>query len=210
MARAWLSVIGVFLALMITAINVRAEAWRGIVPLKSTRADVERLLGTPGKHGRYQFDKERAYIEYAGTGPCAKNNVCLCKVSEDTVISIYVELEVEMSFSALKLNKKDYRKLISRRDRTIATYSNKEKGIIYTVDETNDDVTTIEYIPDAKDCKKLLRRTKKDLRKPWRGIIPLHTTRVAVVPRDTVISIWITPKSYLKAADVESDKNYKK
>jgi hypothetical protein len=87
--------------------------------------------------------------------------------------------------------------------------------------------------------------------KPWRGIDPLHTTRVAVeqrlgppsmdrgdtvfyeyqderasieyskgpcsvefspwnVPRDTVISIWITPKSYLKAADLESDKNYKK
>ena len=87
--------------------------------------------------------------------------------------------------------------------------------------------------------------------KPWRGIVPLHTTRVAVeqqlgppsmdrgdtvvyeyqgerasieyskgpcsvefspwnVPRDTVISIWITPKSYLKASDLELDKNYKK
>jgi hypothetical protein len=62
-----LSVIGVFGALMISAINVHAEAWRGIVPLKSTRADVERLLGRPGEHGRYQFDKERAYIEYCGT-----------------------------------------------------------------------------------------------------------------------------------------------
>jgi hypothetical protein len=87
--------------------------------------------------------------------------------------------------------------------------------------------------------------------KPWRGIVPLHTTRVAVeeklgppsmdrgdtvvyeyqderasieyskgpcsvefspwnVPRDTVLSIWITPKSYLTAAHVESDKNMKK
>jgi len=27
--------------------NCDAKAWRGIVPLKSTRADVERLLGTP-------------------------------------------------------------------------------------------------------------------------------------------------------------------
>ena len=164
MSRASLSVIGVFLVLIISAINVQAEAWRGIVPLKSTRADVERLLGKPGEHGRYQFDKERAYIGYAGTGPCAKVNLCLCKVSEDTVISIYVELEVKMSFSGLKLNKEDYRKLISHQDRTIATYSNKEKGIIYTVDETDDDVTAIEYIPEAKDCKNLLRRTKKTLR----------------------------------------------
>ena len=128
--------------------------------MKSTRADVERLLGRPGEHGRYQFDKERAYIEYAGTGPCAKVNQCLCQVSEDTVISIYVELEVEMSFSGLKLDKKDYKKFISRKDPTIATYSNQEKGIISTVDQTDDDVTAIEYLPDAKNSKNLLRRTK--------------------------------------------------
>lgn len=154
------SVIGIFVALMISAINVQAEAWRGIVPLKSTRADVERLLGRPGEHGRYQFDKERAYIEYAGTGPCAKVNRCLCKVSEDTVISIYVELEVEMRFSGLNLDKKDYKKFISRQDRSIATYSNQEKGIIYTVDKTHDDVIAIEYLPAAKDCRGLLTRTK--------------------------------------------------
>lgn len=87
--------------------------------------------------------------------------------------------------------------------------------------------------------------------KPWRGIIPLHSTRVAIerqlgapsvnrgdiavyeyhderasieyskgpcsvefspwnVPRDTVISIWITPKSYVKSADLALDKNFKK
>ena len=78
-------------------------------------------------------------------------------VSEDTVISIYVELELEMSFSGLNLDKKNYKKFISRQDRTIATYSNQEKGIIYTVDETHDDVTAIEYLPAAKDCKDLLR-----------------------------------------------------
>jgi len=161
MARAPLTTIGIFVALLISAINVRAEAWRGIVPLQSTRADVERLLGKPGEHGRYQFDKERAYIEYAGTGPCAKVNRCLCKVSEDTVISIYVELEVEMSFSGLKLDQRNYKKFISRGDRTVATYSNHRKGIIYTVDEKDDDVTAIEYLPTAKDCKNVSRRTKK-------------------------------------------------
>ncbi len=160
MCRALHSLIGVVVALMISAINVQAEAWRGIVPLKSTRADVERILGRPGEHGRYHFEKERAYIEYAGTGPCAKVNLCLCKVSEDTVISIYVELEVEMRFSELKLDKGDYKKLISRKDRTIATYSNQEKGIIYTVDEKDDDVIAIEYVPAANDCRIALRRKR--------------------------------------------------
>jgi hypothetical protein len=152
--RAYLSVMGMFLALIMAAIKVQAEPWRGIVPLKSTRADVERLLGKPGAHGRYQFDKERAYIEYAGNGPCAKVNWCLCKVSEDTVISIYVELEVVMSFSGLKLNKKHYTKFISRQDPTTATYSNEALGIIYTVDEKEDDVIAIEYLPARKDCKR--------------------------------------------------------
>lgn len=87
--------------------------------------------------------------------------------------------------------------------------------------------------------------------KPWRGIVPLHSTRVAVeqrlgrpimdrgdtvvydfeherasieyskgpcsvrlsqwnVPRDTVISIWITPKTELKAADLGLDQSYKR
>jgi len=87
--------------------------------------------------------------------------------------------------------------------------------------------------------------------KPWRGIVPLHTTRVAVeqklgppsmdrgdtvvydyqnerasieyskgpcsvefsqwnVPRETVISIWITPKTDINAADLGLGKNYKR
>jgi len=159
MWRASLSVIGMFLPLTISAIQVQAEAWRGIVPLKSTRADVERLLGKPGEHGRYQFTNERAYIAYAGTGQCAKVNGCLCKVSEDTVISIYVELEAEMSFSGLKLDKKRYTRVISRQDPTTATYSNEAIGIIYTVDEKDDDVTAIEYLPTASDCQDMLRPT---------------------------------------------------
>lgn len=154
MLRVSLSVIGIFLALIIGTVKVQAAPWRGIVPLKSTRADVERLLGKPGAHGRYQFDKERAYIEYAGNGPCAKVNRCLCKVSEDTVISIYVELEVDMSFSGLKLNKKHYAKFTSRQDPTTATYSNEALGIIYTVDEKEDDVIAIEYLPTRQDCKR--------------------------------------------------------
>lgn len=158
MFRKSVSVIGMFVVLILGAIKAQAEGWRGIVPLKSTRADVERLLGKPGKHGRYQFDKERAYIHYAGTGPCHSVNGCLCVVSEDTVISIYVELEAEMRFSGLNLDKKKYKKLISPQDPTVATYSNDDEGVIYTVDEKDDDVTAIEYLPRAKDCRDVLRR----------------------------------------------------
>jgi hypothetical protein len=169
-----------FLALIIGTIEAQAKAWRGIVPLKSTRAHVERLLGKPGEHGRYQFDNERAYIEYAGTGPCAKVNRCLCEVPEDTVISIYVELEIEMRFSELKLDKKHYTKFISRQDPTIATYSNEKIGIIYTVDQKDDDVTAIEYLPMAKDCQELLRGAKRSRLKKLRSVALRSTLSLLV------------------------------
>jgi len=153
-----LSLIVILLSLSLPTI-AQAKAWRGILPLKSTRADVERLLGLPGKHGRYQFDKERAYIEYAGAGPCCPVNGCLCFVPEDIVISINVELEVEMRFSTLKIDLKKYKKYVSPQNPALISYSNDEEGIIYTVED--DDVTAIEYLPTAKDCQDVMRRAKR-------------------------------------------------
>jgi hypothetical protein len=43
-------------------------------------------------------------------GPCCPVNGCLCFVPDDIVISINVELEVEMRFSTLKIDKKKYKK----------------------------------------------------------------------------------------------------
>jgi hypothetical protein len=150
MRRYLFGIIAILLAFCLPTI-AQAKAWRGIVPFKSTRADVERLLGLPGKHGRYQFDMERASIEYASAGPCHPVNGCLCFVSENTVTSIYVELEVEMRFSTLKIDKKKYKKYISPQNPALASYSNDEEGIIYTVED--DDVTTIEYLTTAKTAK---------------------------------------------------------
>src|SRR5687768_16252810 len=47
------------------------KEWRGIIPLRSTRADVERLLGPPepGSRGVYRTGSERITVSYA-EGPC--------------------------------------------------------------------------------------------------------------------------------------------
>jgi len=44
-------------AVVCIAVKVNAEPWRGIVPLKSTRLDVERLLGKP-QPGEMRFSFE--------------------------------------------------------------------------------------------------------------------------------------------------------
>ena len=145
--------------LLLSAVVSRAEEWRGIVPLKSTRADVERLLGKPNNLGRYQFKNERTYIHYA-TGSCNISDRCECFVPEDMVIEIYVQLEVELRFSSLNLDKAKFTKTIYPEDPNLAVYSNDEAGIIYAVSERDDDVTTIQYLPSAKDCEEVLRKRK--------------------------------------------------
>src|SRR5436190_1205603 len=93
----------------------QAKSWRGIVPLKSTRADVERLLGTPNSLGRYEFGDERAYVQYR-ENPCVgayrplEQDNCECFVSRDTVVSIHVTLEVLRTFSSLRLDKTKYQR----------------------------------------------------------------------------------------------------
>jgi hypothetical protein len=157
MSRFLLSIMATLLACGLPIV-AQGKGWRGIVPLRSTRADVERVLG-PGKNDHYQFDEERVHVNYV-EGECNPVNGCLCFVPKGTVISIYVQPEVEMRFSKLNIDKKKYEKFVSSKDPNVATYSNDKEGIIYTVNEENDDVIAIEYLPTAKDCQDVMRRAK--------------------------------------------------
>ena len=52
---------------------LQAQGWRGIVPLHSTRADVERLVGSPMTPNGITYDlkNERVNVVYSDGG-CAK------------------------------------------------------------------------------------------------------------------------------------------
>lgn len=134
---------------------LQAKEWRGIVPLKSTRADVENLLGKPNGLGRYQFENERAYINYSSG--CARVDDCLCVVPKDTVIYIFVTLESDLKLSELKIDRTKYHKTRSTHLPGIVTYANDEEGIIYTVDDEDDEVTDIAYLYTTRDCQSLLK-----------------------------------------------------
>ncbi len=144
--------------LILSAINVSAKDWRGVVPLRSSRADVERLLGSPGEHGRYQFENERAYVEYSSRS-CHDGDNCLCLVPNDMVLNVYVQMETIVRFSSIKLDNRRYEKFISPENSEIVTYSNREEGVIYTVNRALDAVVAINYIPAARDCEAYLHKT---------------------------------------------------
>lgn len=63
--------------------------WNGIVPLRSTKADVEKLLGAPMEKTSYDTEKERVTVWYA-KGTCDGEFPDIWKVPKNTVVGIIV------------------------------------------------------------------------------------------------------------------------
>jgi len=86
---------------IVTAQRVEAEEWRGLAPLKSTRADVMRVFNEcKDQQGSCEFaiDNEDITIEFAGVQNCAG-------VPVDTVLSIQRDLRHETTLEALGFDK---------------------------------------------------------------------------------------------------------
>lgn len=167
-------------------LNVRAKEWRGIIPLRSTKTDVERLLGKPNQLGRYDIENERASILYS-EGPCqsayqalAKAN-CDCLIAKDTVLRIVVTLNSSLKVSKLGIDKSKYQRTAVYAYRPTATYSDFTEGVVYTIRESDDAVMNINYLPSAKDCEEVIRnQTTGTASNVWQGLAPLRSTRADV------------------------------
>jgi hypothetical protein len=87
--------------ILVLTLNLIAHAkeWRGIVPLHSTRQDVEKILGLPsrpsdGKFSTYFLDEGLVQIIYAGKAyPNSKD--CSKTVPQGTVLVIYISPKPE-------------------------------------------------------------------------------------------------------------------
>lgn len=175
-----------FLLLTIFVSTGRGKEWRGIVPLKSTRADVERLFGKPNQLGRYEIENERVSIFYAER-PCnnsynlAQTN-CYCLVAKDTVFRISVTLDRAVKVARLGIDKKNYERTLVNAAEPTATYADFTEGIVYTISESEDAVTHIVYLPSAKDCEAIVKNQQETatLANGWQGIVPFRATRSEV------------------------------
>jgi hypothetical protein len=179
-----LSVAAAFLFLF--CIEVEAKDWRGITPLKSTRTDVERLLGKDTQ-GSYEFPDERASIRYS-EGPCQglyeplRKNYCECLVPKDTVLSIHVVPRRYKKFSSLQPDwSTTFRREIFRPGFPEYIYNSSVEGMRFRVDESRDKIITVDYSASAKDCQDVSNAKGQKLNS-WRGLVPLHSTRSEVDP----------------------------
>jgi hypothetical protein len=139
-------------ALLLAAAHAEAKAWRRVVPLRTTRAQVERRLGKP-RGGYHELKAERAFVFYSGGRGCEGGEGW--DVPRDTVVQIVVTPKTSLRLSALRLDMKRFEKAADPEVPTHALYTDKEAGLTYEVYEgegaDNGLVLHMQYGPSAKD-----------------------------------------------------------
>jgi hypothetical protein len=159
-----LAICFVFLVLPLTifAGNVNAEPWRGIVPLKSTRLDVERLLGKPlpgnmNFYVTYKLESEEVHVRYADKSLCTRTEECECRVPDDTVLNVVVRPKTTIRFSSLKLDESKFHPIVNAENTNNVAYSNFDVGLMYVISKRDDLVLYVQYSPTARDCDATLK-----------------------------------------------------
>lgn len=132
----------------------KAKGWRGIVPLHSTRADVERLLGLPANKRdcvqslcSYYLDDANVRFNYS-PGDC-KSGRGRWNVPPDTVVWITVYRKPYPRLSDLKIDESKFKKSQKGHLLDEIFYEDEEEGLTLMVYEGM--VQTFLYGPARKD-----------------------------------------------------------
>lgn len=145
----------VFLNLLVSCHTIE-DGWKGIRPLRTDKATVEKLLGKPevDDNGYYRYRTGEAFIRinYSST-PCENNKMNRGKfnVPKDTVLDYYVRPLTLTPLSNLKFKKEQYYRDASGDTNSILLISN-EYGVMIGIQ----DQEGIEYFSgvDFKASKK--------------------------------------------------------
>lgn len=137
----------------------------GIVPLHSTRADVERLYGVSGDACRciFRTSKETIYVAYA-TAPCSGREYGW-NVPRDTVLSFRVTPYVPPRLSEMGLELDGFVKRYSPGDLATTYYTNVEKGVVFSVQDGH--VMSVSHFPPSSESGKRCQGFP-----PWDGVPP--------------------------------------
>jgi len=163
--------------------QTHAKEWRGIIPLHSTRADVEKLLGPPppppsdgswiySLHaGRsiYSLDESEVYIVYANS-QIPEWNDCNGRVPEGTVLSIALTPKKQMPLTALKLDHKRLQRFDGSKPRNIEYkgYLDRESGLgIRTYKGMVDEIIYLAAAKDRHVCSGYYKNLKDFIRIQW-------------------------------------------
>lgn len=133
------------------AASTKAQGWRGIRPLHSTREEVERLIGPPmqPKGITYDLKNERVSIVYAD-GSCTNGWPYGWNVKRGTVIGITIYPHPRPKLADLPI---DISKSTKYVDPTgVIHYTNNDEGLSVAVEAEDYEVRLIEYYPTGSDA----------------------------------------------------------
>jgi len=134
---------------------VQARGWHAIVPLHSTRADVERLMGPPDEKISeysvfYRTPKETVIVQYAQGLPCGiGQKYSQWRVPRNTVVSILVTPAQPVRLSDLGIDESKYEKRSGGHRSDDVYYINDQDGESLRV--FLNEVRTMSYFPGAID-----------------------------------------------------------
>ncbi len=133
----------------------QSRGWRGIVPLRSTRADVERLMGVPTERSNqhtdfYRTPKATVVIRYATGLPCGiGEKYSQWRVPRDTVESILVTPTEPLRLLDLGIDETKYETHQGGHLSEAVYYVNKQTG--ETIVASLNEVRSLTYAPGTLD-----------------------------------------------------------
>jgi hypothetical protein len=131
--------------------RVEAKAWRGIIPLQTTRAAVVQILGkgTDSKSAgtKYNFENENVSILYSSNDNALEE--CTRKLPPDLVLAIYVFPKVEVSLETLGLTRDSMKTLPTLSDSLPTTaFADDDEGLVMS---ESGGIQEIAYLPSKAE-----------------------------------------------------------
>ena len=132
-----------------------AKEWCGIVPLHSTRADVERLLKAKpvrcgGNACLYNLSDKTIFALYADEPTCRNDDATTSwKVPADTVIQFTINFKTPQPYSALDVDVTKYDRVPDKELHGIVYLSDYAQGV--RMETSGDMVRAITYYPAATE-----------------------------------------------------------
>lgn len=152
-------------SLFVLAIAVvhQAKEWCNIVPLHSTREDVERVLNVKpqrcgGNACLYDLVDKTVFVLYSGEPTCKNTDVSNAwNVPRDTVIEITVHYKTPQPLSLIEPNLTKYKRVQDKEFPALVYLTNDVEGV--QMETSGDTVREITYYRSERDSK--LRCPKK-------------------------------------------------
>jgi hypothetical protein len=141
-----------FLSFSLLLVCCEFNTYKGIVPLKSTRGDVEKIFGKPipvpfsPYGGRYETGTRQIDFGYS-RGRCSEDPGAGFDVPKDVVLDIEERFLDRVKFSELKVNMARFKRTPANIGST--TYDDEKNGVGIVVDAEGY-IASITYYPTLK------------------------------------------------------------